>query len=233
MTPLIAAQDLSKQQITALENTLNDIPWAKGFEPQVHLYQSEHNAGDLRSQMLNESLKKVKTRYAAFLDFDDLLLPHAYGWLINRLEKTGKAVSFGRVYSTSYNAESGQLINRTRDYEYGYSYEEFLRLNHAPLHSFMLDMKQLDLSEIIHFEDQRYLEDYLLTLQLFTKKNVDWDSLAENFYIGDYIHSIDRSHTLAFEDEKQRQVILENPEYMHCEQRICDMQNALKSRAVM
>ena len=70
VTPLIAAQDLSKQQITALENTLNDIPWAKGFEPQVHLYQSEHNAGDLRSQMLNESLKKVKTRYAAFLDFD-------------------------------------------------------------------------------------------------------------------------------------------------------------------
>ena len=36
-------------------------------------YQSQGGKGDLRSKMLNESLKKVKTRYAAFLDFDDLL----------------------------------------------------------------------------------------------------------------------------------------------------------------
>jgi len=229
--PFIAAQDLSDQQIAALKNTLSDIPWAKGFDPQVHLYQSQNGKGDLRSQMLNESLKKVKTRYAAFLDFDDLLLPHAYGWLIDRLEKTGKAVSFGRVYSTSYNSESGQFINRTRTYEYGYSYEEFVCHNHAPLHSFMLDLKQLDLSSIVYFEDQQYMEDYLLTLQLFTKDNVDWDSLSENFYIGDYIHSNDRSHTLAVKEGEERRAILANPEYLLCEHRIRDMRRAIISGA--
>lgn len=228
--PLIAAQDLSKQQIEALENALNDFAWAQGCEPQVHLYQSQDGKGDLRSEMLNESLKKVKTRYAAFLDFDDLLMSHAYSWLINRLENTGKAVSFGRVYSTSYDSATGLLTGRKRVYEYGYSYEDFVHLNHAPLHSFMLDMERLDLSHIVYFEGQRYMEDYLLTLQLFTKDNGDWDSLKENFFMGDYIHSVDRTHTLAFSDEQERQAILANSEYISCEQRICDMRNSLGTR---
>jgi len=221
--PHIAAQDLSKQQIEALEYTLSGIPWTKGFEPQVHLYQSHDGKSDLRSKMLNESLKNVKTRYAAFMDFDDLLMPYAYSWLINRLEKTGKAVSFGRVYSTSYDSANGLLIKRSRVYEYGYSYEEFVGHNHAPLHSFMLDMERLDLSHIVHYEDQRYMEDYLLTLQLFTKDNGDWESLKEGFFIGDYIHSIDRAHTLAFSDEQDREAILTDPEYMVCEQRIDEL----------
>jgi lipopolysaccharide biosynthesis protein len=228
--PLVAAQDLSKPQIEALEKTLNDFAWAKGCEPQVHFYQSPDGKGDLRSKMLNESLKKVKTRYAAFLDFDDLLMSHAYSWLVGRLESTGKAVSFGRVYSTSYDSATGLLVERNRVYEYCYSYEEFIRLNHAPLHSFMLDMEQLDLSRIVYFEDQRYMEDYLLTLQLFTKFNSDWAGLKEDRYIGDYIHSVDRAHTLAFSDDQERLALLSSPEYKVCEQRICDMRNSVKTK---
>ncbi len=228
--PLIAAQDLSMQQIEALENTLLGFTWIQGCEPQIHLYQSQNSNGDLRSKMLNESLKKVKTRYAAFLDFDDLLMPHAYGWLINRLEQTGKAVSFGRVYATGYDSVTGLLLDRKHTFEYGYSYQEFVLCNHAPLHSIMLDLERLDLSRIVYFEDQRYMEDYLLTLQLFTEDNCDWDGLKENFYIGDYIHSIDRAHTLAFSDEKERQALLSSPEYMLCEQRICDMRNFISKK---
>ncbi len=225
--PSIAAQDLSEQQIEGLKNTLNDIPWTQGYEPQLHLYQSENNEGDLRSKMLNESLRKVKTRYAAFLDFDDLLMPHAYSWLIDRLEKTGKAVSFGRVYATSYDSSTGLLTDRKRDYEYGYSYEEFVQHNHSPIHSFMLDLERLDINHTSYFEDQRYMEDYLLTLQLFTQDNCDWESLRENCYIGDYIHSLGRSHTLAFSNDQDRQAMLTNPEYLLCEQRICNMRESI------
>ena len=229
--PLIAAQDLSKQQIEALENTINGFSWVHGCEPQIHFYQSQDGKGDLRSKMLNESLKQVKTHYAAFLDFDDLLMPHAYSWLIGRLQKTGKAVSFGRVYSTSYDSATGLLLERKRVYDYGYSYEEFVRLNHAPLHSFMLDMERLDLGHLVYYEDQRFMEDYLLTLQLFTKDNGDWASLKEDCYIGDYIHSVDRAHTLAFIDDQERQAMLVNPAYKICEQRICDMRKTIESRA--
>lgn len=225
--PLIAAQDLSEQQISELEKTLSDFSWIDGCEPQVHLYRSHDGNGDLRSKMLNESLKKIKTRFAAFFDYDDLLMSHAYSWLINRLEKTGKAVAFGRVYATSKISSTGLLIERKRLYEYGYSYEEFIGHNHAPLHSFMLDLEKLDLSNVIYFEDQIYMEDYLLTMQLFTKDNCDWSSLAENLYIGDYIHCIDRTHTLAFSNDQERESVYTNPQYILCEKRISDMQKKI------
>ncbi|MDD2923809.1 glycoside hydrolase family 99-like domain-containing protein [Rhodoferax sp.] len=229
VTPLIAAQDLEEQQVLALENLIANFDWPNDCKAQVFSYYSENGKSDLRSTMLNESLLRVKTRYAAFLDFDDLLSPDAYIWLIDRLKVTGKSVSFGRVYSTIYNSESQLIINRKRNYEYGYSYDEFLTHNHAPLHSFMLDLDNLNLTHILYLPGQRFMEDYLLTLQLFSKNNCDWDSLKENKYIGDYIHSMNRDHTLAFEDEKDRQKILSSPEYMKCEKLICDMRNAISS----
>jgi hypothetical protein len=228
--PLVAAQDLNRQQIETLENMLNDFNWDEGCEPQVQYYQSKDGDGDLRSKMLNESLKHVKTRYAAFLDFDDLVMPFSYCWMINRLQNTDKAVVFGRVYSTSCDSTRGLLIKRTRAYEYGYSYDEFVNNNHAPLHSFMLDLERLDLSNVVYFEDQRYMEDYLLTLQLFTKDNADWESLKENFYIGDYTHSVNRAHTLAILNEWERQELLSNSEYLLCAQRINDMQKSIKKK---
>ena len=225
--PLIAAQDLNEQQTDDLEKVLNNYTWTKGFEPQVYCYQSPEGKGDLRSVMLNESIQKIKTRYAAFLDYDDLLMSHAYSWLINRIETTGKAATFGRVYATFKSVANGLLIERKRLYQYGYSYEDFFFHNHAPLHSFMLDIEKLDLSNIVYYEDQIYMEDYLLTLQLFTENNCDWASLLENFYIGDYIHSIDRKHTLAFSNEKERDLMYSDPQYNLCEKRISDIRKQL------
>ncbi len=228
--PLIAAQDLSVRQIDELEQTLKYFVWTDGFEPQVHFYQSPKGEGDLRSKMLNESLKKVKTRFAAFLDYDDLLMSHAYSWLIKRIEKTGKAVAFGRVYATSKIVATGLLTERRCLYEYGYSYEDYFRNNHAPLHSFILDLDRLDLSNITYFEDQIYMEDYFLTLQLFTKDNCDWSGLSKNHYIGDYIHSIDRQHTLAFSNEQEREAIYSDPQYILCEKRIMSLRNTIAKR---
>jgi lipopolysaccharide biosynthesis protein/SAM-dependent methyltransferase len=221
--PLIATQDLSSELIDKLSALLVDFPWYENHRPIVHHYQSEKGTGDLRSKMLNESLRQVRTRFAAFLDYDDLLMPHAYEWLINRLIKTGKAVAFGRVYSTAYSFSASQLLERKRTYEYGYSYEEFFENNHAPLHSFLLDLHKLDVGNLLYFDDQRYLEDYLLTLQLFSEQNCDWESLRFNRYIGDYIHSTDRSHTLAFTEDSDRENLLHNVEFLLCENRIQDM----------
>jgi lipopolysaccharide biosynthesis protein len=227
VTPLVAAQDLSDEQRAELEGLVNSLPWAAGVQPLVHFYQSRDGTGDLRSTMLNESLRRTTTRYAAFLDYDDLLMSNAYGWLIGRLKETGKAISFGRVYATTYRGATGQLIERSRLYEYGDSYDDFLRHNHAPLHSFMLDLERLDVSHVTYFADQRYLEDYYLTLQLVTRDNADWDGLTRNVYIGDYIHAVDRPHTLATLEGPERDAILSSTAYRLCEQRIQALRESL------
>lgn len=228
--PLIAAQDLAELQVSALNQLLDDFSWPARATPVVHQYFSPEGCGDLRSKMLNESLRRVDTQYAAFLDYDDLMMSHAYAWLVGRLRKTGKAVAFGRVYGTAYDCANGYFIERIKEYEYGNSYEEFVNLNHAPLHSFLMDVSKLDIKNIFFHEDQRYMEDYFLTLQLFRRDNCDWDGLVQNVYIGDYIHSIDRAHTLAFSSDSRdadRQALLESPEYLLCEQRIIDLRRAL------
>lgn len=230
VTPMIAAQDLGEDQQSRLASLLAEMNAVLLAPAVVVHYKSDTGHGDLRSKMLNESLKKVETRYAAFLDYDDLLMPHAYEWLIRRLATTGKAIAFGRVYSTSFNSKTGGFIKRERAFEYGYTYADFLSVNHAPLHSFMLDVVQLDFGKVIYHDDQKYMEDYYLTLQLFREHNADWASLNENMYIGDYIHSVDRNHTLAFADDVERQALLMNGEYQIAERRIHEMRRQVAQR---
>lgn len=225
--PLIAAQDLSEDQHARLTRLLGEFPWHPDHPPRVQRFESPDGNGDLRSKMLNESLRSVTTRYAAFLDYDDLLMPSAYEWLIRRLQISGRAVSFGRVFSSAFNSERQLLLDRSRAFEYGYSYQEFVDHNHAPLHSFMLDLHKLDLTRIVYFDDQRYMEDYLLTLQLFTRQNCDWAGLRANHYIGDYVHSVDREHTLAISNDSARTALSRTSAYRDCEAKINEIRAKL------
>ena len=224
--PLVTAQDFSAEQKLELDSILADYKWKNGREPRVMYFHST-GSQDLRSKLLNEGLLAVETRYAAFLDYDDLLMNHAYDWLHGRLQTSGKAVAFGRVFATAYESKTGRFINRTTPYEYGGSYEEFVLLNHAPLHSFLLDLEKIDLSAVEYHDEHKYMEDYYLTLQLFKSDNADWQSLQENRYLGDYITSVDRQHTLAFSCDNERRKILADPVYQRCESRIQKMRRKI------
>lgn len=226
VVPCIAAQGLDSARTTELEELLSEVPWPHGSAPQVFHYRSSATT-DLRARMLTCTLQSVTTRYAAFLDYDDLLMSHAYAALLERLHRSGKAVAFGRVYSTPYHLDTGLFGARTQEFTHGFSYADYRATNHAPLHSFLLDLDQLDLSGLTFDDDQRYLEDYYLTLQLFTPDNADWRGLADAPYIGDYIHAIGSENTLAFADTRQRRAILESDQYRRCEQRVRELKAAI------
>lgn len=229
VVPLIAAQDLDDAHTHAVQQMLGEFDWVPGFEPRIVHYASENGVGDLRARMLNESLRQVQSRYAAFLDYDDLLFPDAYAWMLERLRETGKAVAFGRVYATGVSSGLSAITGRRKAFEYGFTYEEFVGHNHAPLHSVLLDVTQLDLDSLVYFDDQRYMEDYLMTLQLFSADNGDWAGLQMNHYVGDYVHSTDRQHTLALDDDSAREALLKDPLYMRCDQRIVEMRARARS----
>lgn len=223
--PLIAAQGFGREQKQQLEQILQQYKFAQNRAKIIH-FPAESDK-DLRSKMLNEGLLAVETDYAAFLDYDDFVFNDAYAWLINRLRKTRKAVAFGRVFATTYEKSTARFLHRSKTYEYGGSYEEFKRLNHAPLHSFMLNLKRLDTSKLQYFDNHKYMEDYYMTLQLFTKDNADWEGLRLNRYVGDYIHSVDSTHTLAFVDDEGRSKLLKNSLYLECEERIHQLRQTL------
>lgn len=229
--PWLALQDMSDEEVAVLQHELQSLPWHAGCEPVLRRYHSSDAQPDLRSLMLNDALKAIGQCYAAFLDYDDVLFPTAYATLLERLKASGKNASFGRVYSTTVDAASGLVIKRERVYDFGHTYEEFLVRNHAPLHSFMLDLERIDLTQIHHFDDMKYMEDYYLTLQVFTPDGTDWASLRKDTFIGDYIHRRgDATHTLAITDQDARRQLLEDDEYLRCEARIVALRKRLSKR---
>lgn len=226
--PTICAQDLTPHQLKELARICEKFYYTGFNEIQINKFSSKNKSGDIRAKLLHEGIKTAKTRYLAFLDHDDLMMADSYAYLINRLNITGKAASFGRVYDTSYESGNEKFLKRNKTYEYGTSHEEFLEVNHAPLHSFLVDLSQIDIASIHYFEDQKFMEDYYLTLQIFNKQNTDWASLYENFYIGDYIHCTDRLHTLAITDTNERESVIVNAEFEKCKNRIQDLKMKIK-----
>lgn len=226
--PILAIQDMAAEEIELLKAQLARLPWMDTAFPEFQCYYSTPEMPDLRSLMLNESLKSVEGGFVTFLDYDDVVFPDAYRKMADRLLVTGKNATFGRVYSTNVHSDSGLVISRDRTYTYGRTFEDFLDVNHAPIHSFMLNIDKCNTAAIEYFSDMKYMEDYYLTLQLFTERDTDWKSLDTDMFIGDYIHRIDSedSNTLAVTDKDERQSLLNSEPYLLSEERV----KALRSR---
>lgn len=211
--PYIAAQDLNQSQKNLLDTMVDEIFDTKSNLCIIDHYTSTNGNEDLRSVLLNESLRKVKTNLVSFLDYDDVLMPHAFSWLSKRLSNN-IAIAFARVYLTHYHSKSGKFIKRYRHYLSGTNYDDFLLQNFAPIHSFMLDLSKINLNEIIYNPVQKYMEDYCLLLQIVTKDNSDWEGVKGNIYIGDYLHAVDREQTLAIIEQSDKYSKLNDPEYI-------------------
>jgi lipopolysaccharide biosynthesis protein len=218
--PIIAVQDLADDMLAELEVMLKKMPWDDNCPPIIRKYYSTEKNRDLRSLMLNDALKAVKTEYAAFLDYDDVMFHNAYSWLIQRLRHSGKNASFGLIYNTVFNLAEQKIRERQVVYNYGKSYADFLNLNHTPIHGFLLNMSKINLDQIEYYEDMKYREDYYLTLQIFTEDGTDWKSLQEKNFIGDYYHYEDKRQTLAILDQEHRNKIISSQDYAESEDRI-------------
>lgn len=230
--PVLAIQDMDDEEIAVLETQLAQLPWNEHCAPVIRRYFSTEQTPDLRSLMLNDALKAVGSGYAAFLDYDDMLFPEAYSLQLEQLKASGKNATFARVYSTMVDSATGCIIKREKIYDYGDNYRDFVEHNHAPLHSFLLDLNKCDLEAVTYFDDMKYMEDYYLTLQLFTRDGTDWASLRTCDFIGDYIHRVGcDSHTLALTDEQQRVDLLSSESYRICEARIKALRDRLLPHA--
>ena len=228
--PILAVQDLTDDALADLDAMLKKMPWDENCYPVIRRYNSTPQNCDLRSLMLNDSLKAVKTKYAAFLDYDDIMFHDAYAWLTGRLRKTGKNASFGLVYSTVFNLSENKIKTRQVVYDYGKNFADFFILNHTPIHGFMLNMPKIDLRQIEFYEDMKYMEDYFLTLQIFTKDDTDWESLEKRKFVGDYCHYEDKVQTLAMVNYDERQLLLATPDYLKCETRIDELRQKILRR---
>lgn len=229
--PYIGVQDLALEEFEDLVSELKALPWPRGCDPVLRLFRSSMEGADLRSLMLNELLREAPKGYVGFLDFDDIVFPYAYISMVKRLRKTDKNATFGRVFSAFISHQSGMVYRRDVIYNYGFNYADFLDNNHAPLHSFLIDTRKIEIEKIKFFSDMRFMEDYYLTLQIFSPSDTDWESLTLDNFIGDYNHFEDAgSNTLAITDTSKRKETLDSLDYKKCLERIHALKSLLHQR---
>ncbi|NDY57955.1 hypothetical protein G3N56_14560 [Desulfovibrio sulfodismutans] len=226
--PFLAVQNFTSEMRKDLEDLLNTI-----FSSQKYYHIEYFNDAvltDLRTRMLNESIKMAKTPYVGYLDFDDLLMNDAYHYLISQLKRSKRSVAFGRVFLTNYYNQTQELVARNKTYEYGFSYSDFITNNCFPLHSFIIDKTNLDFTSVKYHDKMVFMEDYYFLMQILTRDNAHWEGLRENHYIGDYIHSLDYTHSLACADENERNKIINSDIFKWCTQRLEDLRVELQTK---
>jgi hypothetical protein len=227
---LIATQNFSSLDSIELKTLLNTIPFYFHNQYTIKNYNFDDNS-DKRSVLLNKSLKSVKTRYVAFLDYDDVVRSGSYSQLVNRLESTSYVITFGYVHDTLVNGKN-IIVSRDNTYISNPSYDQFLKGNIFPLHSFVICLERLDLNNIHFHEDQKFLEDYYFLLQIITTDNTDWSCFKKPINVGDYIKNLHVDNTLAIACPLKRQDVVQSIEYRKCMDRIKHLQARLNSVCV-
>ncbi|WP_127806314.1 glycoside hydrolase family 99-like domain-containing protein [Hydrogenophaga sp. NH-16] len=226
---LVLAQDLDMEQQARVAEWLNSLPLPNSLHQiRVESFQSTAEQSDLRCEMLNRGVAEATFPYFTFLDYDDTLFPGALTHLARRLVSTGARATFGRVYHADLDDETGLVQERRVNHGYGSTYEDFVHDNCAPIHSFMIDKRKLDLDGIRYFPDMKFMEDYYFLLQVFDQETTDWAALETPKMLGDYNFRVSgRNHTLVFRDMSDRQRVLDNPHYQICDRRINELRQRL------
>ena len=219
--PLLMGQDLSDAQMDRIQRLLDSLPWPAASRSRIVRLASSSDAPDLRSKLLAEGLKQADQPYAAFLDFDDTLYNDAYAKLIDRVQATGKAFSFGRLHSASFDGVRRIAMQRSPMFLQRHRFEQFFDDNFLPLHSYVMDMGKIDVDSLIYYDHMKFMEDYFIALQLLSADNADWDGLHHPTFVGDYNFRVTGTpNTLALTTDAQKDAVLSDPHYQLCDLRI-------------
>lgn len=220
--PIVMAQDLNPKQVREIEAILAALPWRQGVKPSLSVLASTQDVPDTRARLLMLGVQEAKSDFVAFLDYDDLMFVDGYAKLVARFDEVGKGIIFGRVFRAVCSDPQGWMSFRDRMFEYGGTYTEFLAHNHAPIHSYIVHRNSVDLSRI-DLPTYRYMEDYLMLMQIATETNADWSGLGKNIYVGDYMYYPNAPGTLALMDDALRQKVLGSEEYRAAEQSLNEL----------
>ena len=134
------------------------------IEPDVTiaiLNYADPEPADARSSLINMGFAEATGRYAALLDYDDIMTTNGYTRLVNDLAATGTAISFGRIIGARLMVDGPLLMTRTRQplYDEG-NVISLLRQNFCPIHSFVIDRTRIDPTSLYFDPSLSRNEDY-------------------------------------------------------------------------
>ncbi len=190
----VICQRFSPGEIEIIKNRVESFEHIGGaLEIRVLNYINERPL-DARSALLNLGIRNSENRYLAFLDYDDVIYPHGYALLIDKLKKENASIAFGGVYM--------KHVIQKRDFAITTSKEDKLKKgclidlfaeNFCPIHSYLIDREKVESKDLYFDEKLPRLEDYHFLLRFCAKYKSSFSALTQ--MIGDYYWKDDGSNS--------------------------------------
>lgn len=191
----VVTQRFDADQIHATRDRLAPMLPLNGDAKLDVIAWNEEHPKDARSALLNAGIAAGQGRYLAFLDYDDVLFPHAYATLLGALDRSGAAIAFGGITVSEH--RTGGIFHfakgRLNPFVPGALLDE-LAHNFCPIHSFVVDKQRVRPGQIYFDETMRRAEDYDFILRLISRYRSDFSCAGNK--IGLYTYKDDGSNTI-------------------------------------
>jgi glycosyltransferase involved in cell wall biosynthesis len=165
--------------------------------------------GDYRSKLLNEGIQTAAGRFLAFLDYDDIIYPHAYELLIDTLINEQVAIAFGRIIISHVKPQKNNFYYTVRKEHIfnGETKYQLMQGNFCPIHSFVLDRKLIPREDLFFSEESVKFEDYHFLLRIVARYSSAFSDINE--IVGEYIMRLDGSNTVSIHSATDRKKVQE------------------------
>lgn len=195
--PIIVMQRFTKDDQKLVVDTVSDEWFFDEHCEPSFLNLDDGCDFDARSKLINIGIEehlKSGNRYLGFLDYDDILFSHAYAVLSNAMISSGASISFATVEIAHSMIMDGYdfIYNLSMPF-IGSNKLDLIKDNFCPIHSYLIDTKNVEVSDLFFREDMSRVEDYEFLLRVAGKNPCDFTSLGKK--VGLYSMRNDESNT--------------------------------------
>lgn len=181
ISPIVVVQGFSDEDEDRARRALMRYDWLRrGVQAQV-VNVANPEKSDLRSKLLNEGIASAHGRYITVLDCDDYLYGSAIDWLVRSLEAGKYTIGFGDI-ALKHVAMLGSVsyvYSKSSGLYRGDSVDDLLRENFCPIHSFIIDRKLVEPSDLYFSEAISRLEDYDFLMRICSKYPANFHSRSK------------------------------------------------------
>lgn len=191
---LLMLQGLDDAGVAAVSACVDAFDWSAPRRRPVITNVAVAPAGDHRSVLWNAGVAAAQSRYIGFCDFDDVVYPAGYSYLLHRLQVTGASAVFASSLYVDCTPMPGFDFAFAKRFIPGTNRYDFFVKNFCPPNSVLLDRSQIGPRDLLADAALSKHEDYRVFAVIVARYRTDWASVGTA--VAEYIHRTDGSNTV-------------------------------------